>query len=214
MTPGLAVLLTAAPTDCVTVWSVDDAYLAADLSVERPWETRLFQLEIREKGGALSVRERAPTLPSYCPERHIVREGYFCLGLDTTSPQEATAARTWWLSLLRYLELQMHADAAGTWPEHHGWRHGSAWRSQYSLETFLQQADPQLIEDLRAGRMPEQSPRGRRQRQQYRILIDTLSRGRDQMLFEEILFWADVKTSGQACCGTMKNCPLAADKPE
>lgn len=214
MTPGLAVLLTAAPPDCVTVWSVDDVSLAADLTVERPWETRLFQLEICEKRGVLSVRERVPTLPLYCPERHIVQEGYFCLGLDATPPQDTTTARTWWLSLLRYLELQMNADAAGTWPEQHGWRHGSAWRRQYDLEKSLKQADPQLVEDLCAGRAAAQSSRGRRQRQQYRVLKDAWSIGVNKMLFEENLFWAEVKASGQACCGTMKNCPLAADNPK
>lgn len=230
MTSGLAALLAAAPLDSADVHSVSDASLIADVTVERPWATQLFQLEIHEKKGAISVRERVPTLPLFCPERHIVQHGYFCLGLDVSSPKSLEQAAVWWLSLLRYLELQMNADAAGTWPEKHAWRHGIAWVWQKVLEDLIRQADPGFIESLETGRIrlldddrlpifwvrnddlegrvPKPLREGRRNRQRHRDLMFKIGLVLTRMTEAEGQFWDYEKASGRVCCKTMINCPL------
>lgn len=230
MTSGLAALQAAAPLDSVDVHSVSDTSLIADVIVERSWATQRFQLEIHEKKGAISVREHVPTLPLFCPERHIVRNGYFCLGLDPSSPQNLEQAAAWWLSLLRYLELQMNADAAGTWPEKHAWRHGIAWAWQETLEVLIRQADPGFIESLEAGRIrlldddrlptfwvrngdlegrvPKPLQRGRRDRQRHRNLMFKIGLVLVEMTKAEGQFWDLQKASGSVCCRTMTNCPL------
>lgn len=241
MEPALALLVAAAPTDCVDVWPIDEVRLGVDLTVHRPWAERLFQLEVCLEEGALSVRERACSLPQYCPERHIVEGGRFCLGLDAGPPQIADQARQWWLSLILYLELQMNADHAGTWPEAYAWRHGSAWRPQAVAEMFLKNVSPRLREDIQAGRVrlldergrplfwfragklegqvPRLSSEGRRarpitrrERERHRLQMQVVALAIEDMVVAEKRFWAAAKAAGHTCCGTMKNCPLAADQ--
>lgn len=80
-------------------------------------------------GKEMSVGERVPVhLPSFCPERHIVQQGQFCLSwkpdTDLAIDDEA-GARRWWAQLVVFLRLQRRAHKAQIWPDG-AWAHGKA----------------------------------------------------------------------------------------
>lgn len=104
------------------VCSIDD-----DTSVS---EVR-YALTIEALDDQVYAREEVPgsTLPSACYDRHIMRGGYFCLGLDYGDYiQDEQAAGIWWASLEAYLKLQGVASATSRWPRSIEIDHGVAGR--------------------------------------------------------------------------------------
>lgn len=101
--------------------------------------TRPFRILVQVLGNELSAREETPILlPAFCPERHINRDGTFCLywaegePLQVRSPQEASI---WWGKVLLFLSHQKTAAAFGRWPGRGSSRaHGDAARHQARAE--------------------------------------------------------------------------------
>lgn len=89
----------------------------------------LFSLSIAVNGTSAVAREIAPTLlPAFCPERHINRDGSFCLywrAVDDIVIDGPDGARAWWETLVRFLQLQIRAARLGRWPDGRGRAHGA-----------------------------------------------------------------------------------------
>uniref|UniRef100_UPI003C2CFE3B E2 domain-associated cysteine-rich protein n=1 Tax=Altererythrobacter segetis TaxID=1104773 RepID=UPI003C2CFE3B len=90
----------------------------------------VYGLTISFAGASASARETTPSLlPAFCPERHINRDGSFCLYwryVDDIVIDGPEAARAWWETLLRFLQLQTRAARRRHWPDGFGRAHGAA----------------------------------------------------------------------------------------
>jgi len=68
-------------------------------------------------------------LPEFCPERHIVADGSFCMywpGEQSFAVTDPVSAGNWLNLLLNFLRLQRRAAKQRRWPNHETWAHGSA----------------------------------------------------------------------------------------
>lgn len=91
--------------------------------------TRQYFLTIHEDEGAIKVVEAGTRnlLPTACPERHVNRNGSFCLGLDVgKNVHDLETANSWWKCLLDYLVCQDFADSQRRWPPDMWLSHGTA----------------------------------------------------------------------------------------
>ncbi len=197
-----------------------------------------FALEVALLGNELYAREEIPgtKLPAECFNRHIMPCGYFCLGLNYgTLVSSEEKARLWWQSLAEYLKLQEIAKVTGRWPRHMELDHGDA--GKYHRAALNAAAELGLLEEyelallgkdswitdgsvrldktgtrLLNGRAvcPVDCPSGRRLRrdccsQHAVVSLLAAERQRSRLLRK---FWETQKRLGQACCGTMIDCPL------
>jgi hypothetical protein len=99
--------------------------------------TRNYDLNVQEVAGHIEVREigSPKLLPSHCPERHINRDGTFCLGLRAYERVcDIAAARTWWDKLQVFLTCQETAHETGDWPKYAELSHGLAGDYQQIAE--------------------------------------------------------------------------------
>lgn len=91
-------------------------------------------------GNHVSAREKGTShLPLCCPERHINRDGSFCLNWIDGDPRpvlDAATARQWWASLWEFLRLQLVAAKLRVWPGP-ARAHGDAARYQSEAERNL-----------------------------------------------------------------------------
>lgn len=90
---------------------------------------RTFALSVTQHpGGHITIQETAKReqLPKCCVERHINRDGTFCLYLDSTNPiaDEADAQR-WWSGLRDFLNHQGFVERRGFWPPNAQLSHGN-----------------------------------------------------------------------------------------
>lgn len=181
------------------------------------------------------VREAVPgdCFPRGCSERHIEYNGEFCLGLGVKAPTNARLALIWWSLLHDFLQCQVVADRTRVWPLGHGLDHGNAggeyhrralrlaerlgleeayfaaWLGQPSWFTGVGLTK---LGDRSARARPPTGPqpraprvRGRRARL-LRLELVILERARRKAMAE---FNREVRTFGLACCGSMRDCPLA-----
>lgn len=98
----------------------------------------VFLLEVIEDGDALKVREARNKLPDFCPNRHINRGGFFCLGLlDNTNKTTPKM----WLNLVKdFLKAQIFVNKYRCWSKKYGeWSHGDAAYYQKSVEFYLEE---------------------------------------------------------------------------
>lgn len=90
----------------------------------------VYSLSITVVGASAVAREIAPSLlPAFCPERHINWNGSFCLywrAVDDIVIDRPEAARAWWETLVRFLQLQTRAARLRHWPDGQGRAHGAA----------------------------------------------------------------------------------------
>lgn len=91
---------------------------------------RAFDLSVTQhRGGHVTIQETAKReqLPTCCVERHINRDGTFCLYLASTDPiaDEADAQR-WWSGLRDFLNHQGFVERRGFWPPNAQLSHGNA----------------------------------------------------------------------------------------
>lgn len=102
----------------------------------------VFSLSIAVIGASAVAREITPTLlPAFCPERHINRDGSFCLywrAVDDIVIDGPEAARAWWETLVRFLQLQIRAARLRQWPDGQGRAHGAAAVHQLRAESAAQ----------------------------------------------------------------------------
>lgn len=97
----------------------------------------VFSLEVIEDENILKVREARNELPDFCPNRHINRGGFFCLGLldnkTKTTPEM-------WLDLVKdFLKAQIFVNKYRSWSENYAeWSHGDAAYYQERVELNLE----------------------------------------------------------------------------
>jgi hypothetical protein len=103
------------------------------------------------------VREKAPeNLPAFCPDRHINRDGSFCMNWQSADPiyvTDETSAREWWSRLLKYLRLQEAAKQLRRWPSKLAWAHGAAADAQRRAEVCSIALGPAFQDALAAKRL-------------------------------------------------------------
>jgi hypothetical protein len=195
--------------------------LWADVVIVRPdqSEVRLF-LEVVEQDGAVRAREREPRLlPTYCPERHINGDGWFCLGFEEAflRPTNVERAAEWWLRVRGYLIDQLDAALLGRWPGGVEWKHGDAARWQKKLERDCAN-EPALLSAVRSlargrGRAitrddPCPCGSGRALIRCHGVRVTELLEWARAEVDAERAFWTDARDSGRTCCQTMNGCQL------
>lgn len=207
--------------------SVDRRYAASrfivgkpphlDVRINAPWRDdseSLYRVLVSCLEDKVEVKEhsRNRRLPTACPERHINRDGTFCLGYGPTfrpAPRTVEEAAEWWGLLTDFLQMQNKAAESGRWPRK-SWYHGHAADFQLEFEK-LEKTVPENIRNL------PQSYEVRRDRlcpcgSQLKVRachadeIIRLRKLRKDIRNAEAQFysgWSDVK-----CCGTMTACGL------
>lgn len=122
-----------------------------------------YRVVVSASGSYLCAREDplARRLPEFCPERHIVSDGSFCMywaGELSFAVTDVTSAGNWLSLLLNFLRLQRRAAKQRCWPNHETWAHGSdAARQQLRAERAAEKLGPELkaaieARDLKASR--------------------------------------------------------------
>lgn len=116
-----------------------------------------FCLSVRAAGDQLVPKEASPLhLPSCCPNRHINRDGSFCITWSSRLPIriiDATSAAAWWDTVYRFLQEQHRAAKKRRWPTKNDWAHGNAAHEQLRAETAAAELGGRFPEDLRNGRL-------------------------------------------------------------
>jgi hypothetical protein len=109
-----------------------------------------YRVVVSASGTYLCAREEplARRLPEFCPERHIVADGSFCMywaGELSFAVTDAVSAGNWLSLLLNFLRLQRRAAKQRCWPNHQTWAHGSgAARQQLRAELAAEKLGPDL----------------------------------------------------------------------
>ena len=121
--------------------------LLIDLPINLPDGRGLvYTLLIRGAGHALEAGEvqgTAQRLPSFCPERHIIGNGRFCMNWEGDQQlyvvDEQSAGR-WLQVLLKFLVDQSRAAYLRRWPSGEAWAHGArAANAQRRAERIAKQ---------------------------------------------------------------------------
>lgn len=116
----------------------------------------IYSLTLAAGGGQVSAKERHPLrLPASCPERHINKDGTFCLTWQRGEPllvRNAEEAQTWWATLLQFLRKQEIAAQRKRWPGK-AWAHGEAALYQHLAEESAAALGPRFVSALEAGRL-------------------------------------------------------------
>jgi hypothetical protein len=204
--------------------------------------TRVFELRVVQLSEEISVFERpvGNTLPACCPERHINPGGSFCVGLRAGEGITDETAPAWWEKLHAFILLQETATETGLWPSQAQLSHGEAGEIELEAERAAEQVGlfsayrDAVVFDigpvasglakinnktglLRNGRSACICGRSDRHR---RVLLRrechhsglgcpiVLEHRRRIKLAE---YWRGPR--GQACCGTMRECPLRDRAP-
>jgi hypothetical protein len=205
--------------------------------------TRVFELKIVHLGDEIKVFERpiGRTLPVCCPERHINPDGSFCVGLRAGRGITEDTASAWWEKLHVFILCQETAAETGFWPSEAQLSHGdqaaelelaaeraadqlglrTAYREAVVFGTGLIASGVAKINKktglLRNGRSACICGRvDRRQRVLLRRECHRSGPGcpiileqRRRIKVDE--YWREMR--GQACCGTMHECPLKKARP-
>lgn len=143
--------------------AVETARTRFELAVQLPvpladGRSHTYRLVIAIFGGAATAREEKPLLlPAFCPERHINRDGSFCLfwrAVDDIVIDSVSAARAWWETLIRFLQQQVRAARLRHWPDAKARAHGEkAAVHQLRAERAADRLGAPFPDDLAAGRL-------------------------------------------------------------
>lgn len=181
-----------------------------------------FVLEVRldATGDAptLRVKESPPRrLPGFCPDRHILFDGTFCMSrTQIPAPETIERARVWWQVLGGYLDLQVSAMLLGEWEERHAWPHGAGAHALAMAEQMEASLPDGVVSVVREGRSPHgrsPCPCGSRRRTDrchgttIALLLEARASARDT---DAAYFRA---FPGIPCCGTLRDCPLRSSTP-
>lgn len=124
-----------------------------------------LRLVARVVGATVSVGEEEPRRwPRGCPERHINRDGSFCLGVgDPIAPKTASEAQHWWSWLREFIHCQRVAELEGIWPDTRTLHHGDAYKHQLRMEELsagtLFESDVQIALQTGVGWLAGELPR-------------------------------------------------------
>lgn len=109
-----------------------------------------YRVLVSANGAYLCAQEDplARRLPEFCPERHIVADGSFCMywpGELSFAVTDAVSAGNWLSLLLNFLRLQRRAAKQRRWPNHETWAHGcGAARQQQRAERAAEKLGPAM----------------------------------------------------------------------
>lgn len=109
-----------------------------------------YRVLVSANGPYLCAQEDplARRLPEFCPERHIVADGFFCMywpGELSFAVTDAGSAGNWLSLLLNFLRFQRRAAKQRCWPNHETWAHGTdAAREQLRAERAAERLGPEL----------------------------------------------------------------------
>lgn len=175
-------------------------------------------------------------LPAFCYDRHIMRGGYFCLGLNAGSMVDGPeTAGHWWKHLEQFLRLQAVASSTGLWPRAMELDHGQA--GYYHQQAIKAAAKLGISEEYELSLLGKPSwitslldPKGKRIRNGWlpcpvgcKLKGRRLPRSKccQKETVTELLrnerargvalnkFWESVRSDPDiVCCGTMNNCPI------
>ncbi len=136
-----------------------------------------YRLRIDSFRDIVTVREHRPSLlPACCPERHINRDGSFCLSWEEAEPlriADVDSASQWFGKVLIFLRRQRTAATRRQWPaKSEGRAHGgSAARQQLIAERAAAALGPRFRKSLDDQRLTtERKPVGGERR--LRLLRD------------------------------------------
>lgn len=179
-----------------------------------------FMLELTVVGDPATVRvtESEPRhVPEFCPDRHVYRDGSFCLGRTfIAAPATIERACEWWRLLGGYLELQAAASLLGEWDQTHAWPHGRAAHTLARAETIEASLPAMIVEVVRARAVPAATGAcpcggGRAAGRCHLPIINEVIALRDRARAEDDAYWSAY--AGTRCCGTLKNCRLRSSTP-
>jgi hypothetical protein len=228
---GLILLQETADPSFVNVeLRLDEAgpFLVATIDWPMPdGEIETFCLLIRvigtEERTLLKVQEvpELRKLPAGCPDRHINRDGSFCLGWGSSLPlfpTDRNGARGWWKLIVGYLQQQLQAAELRAWPGE-AWRHGRAAEFQDAFDVVAGTVPAGVVDIATASKLPSIGPfriyqrrrpcpcgSGRAIKDCHEPEMVVLSKLEQKMRDAEKAFWRG--WSGETCCKTIDNCPL------
>lgn len=105
-----------------------------------------YRLQVTLTGTSVTVREATPhNLPAFCPQRHINRDGTFCLYWSENGSfaiSSAESATQWWEIVWKYLTLQARAENKRRWPNTNEWAHGKAALHQKNAMAAAERLGP------------------------------------------------------------------------
>jgi len=117
----------------MTCWAVDrrsdqEAVLTVPIT-HADGLTISYQIVVRGDGSQLVASEDPDTrrLPEFCPNRHIIHNGAFCMYWDEDrrfDVVDAPSAEVWLNLLLNFLRSQRRAAQLRNWPTEEAWAHG------------------------------------------------------------------------------------------
>jgi hypothetical protein len=204
--------------------------------------TRAYELKVVQLPDEVAVFERpvGSTLPACCPERHINPGGSFCVGLRAGEGITDETASAWWEKLRAFILCQETATETGLWPSEAQLSHGEGGEVELGAERAAEQLG--LLPDYReavafgtgliaSGLAKINKKTGLLRNGRSACICGRVDRHRRAVLRREchrsglgcpiVLeqrrrikvdeYWRGLR--GQACCGTMRECPLkeAAD---
>lgn len=204
--------------------------------------TRVFELRVVQVADQIAVFERpvGGTLPACCPERHINPDGSFCIGLRAGDGITGASATAWWEKLHVFILCQETAAEAGFWPGEAQLSHGEAAEIELAAERAADQLGLQSVyrEAVAFGSGPIASglakinqKTGMLRNGRSACICGRTDRHRRPLLRREchrcgqgcpvvLEHWRRIKVAeywrglrGQACCGTMRECPLKKAGP-
>lgn len=176
--------------------------------------------------------------PSFCPQRHIERDGNFCLGLNGSKLIDQSGAKQWWEKLNSFLRLQNYADKTGMWHKSHELDHGDAGqhhakaieiakslgiedeytRHHAGNQSWIQESLDKSIDDkgrLITSGLPCpvgcKTVHGRSaplKKCEHRNKVIKLLKEEQQRLRKLDVYWAAIKSGSPKCCETIRTCPL------
>ncbi|HEX7115625.1 MAG TPA: E2 domain-associated cysteine-rich protein [Steroidobacter sp.] len=154
-------LLDAAPAFGIEGSRCGDGAARVTLPLIRPSGAIVsYHLELREVArSTVWAREQphARRLPAHCPERHINRDGWFCMYWQEGEEEawtinDADAAADWWILLTKYLNRQETVGVLRRWVGE-ARAHGDAARHQRIAEQIAARFGPTFVQDLRESRL-------------------------------------------------------------
>jgi len=165
-----------------------------------------YQLRVKASGTRISAREETPALlPSFCPERHINRDGTFCLNFQEAQALDVTdedSARAWAETLWAFLRLQRRAERLRRWPNNNTWAHGDAAQHQLRAIASARAFGKPMEDRVAEGRLSVQRVQSKK-RDVFRVM-----EGRGQLysvwgqgphlIGKRRPCWCDSKTSRKA----------------
>lgn len=182
-------------------------------------------------------------LPTWCPELHLNADRSFCLGLQPVPIDRIDAARQWWADVEIHLRLLSVALKTRVWPLHSQVDHGHAGKYHQAARQLAKTMDleedyaraavgePSWISDTALDLIGSNgaqigvnrpcpcgcatgdgtaSARKACPRRKNVARLILLERARRLALAD---FWHDAVRAGAACCGRLRDCPLAQANP-